>query len=163
MIRTRTRVVWDQAKVLAIVGGMPAAAHAEATLAAAAAAAGGIGGSGSGELARDVAIPKPAPGGSTSGRLLLRGAGGRFAGGAGHGRLASAIGSSLPYAHIEHAGGWIIAHNEDAYGRRLLYIRPGNITATAERVYHQGKRYLDLAPATYLAVMPRALRRHFPR
>jgi hypothetical protein len=139
MLGVRTRIIWDHAKVAAIVSAMPAAAHQVSAAAAAEAAAARIGGSGSGALAADVRQPKPL------------------------GRYRSLIGSSLPYARIEHFGGVIEARNEDAYGRRLLYIRPGDIVATAPSVVHQGKRYLDVATTVYVQTMPAGLRRFFPR
>jgi hypothetical protein len=146
----KTRVVMDHAKIAAIVQGMPLRAHSAAATASAEAAASAIGGSGTGALAADVR--------ASAGGSQLRSAGGRFASGFG-----SSIGSSLPYARIEHTGGWIVARNPDAYGRRLLYIRPGEITATAERVYHQGKGYLNKATETYVGVMPGLLKANFPR
>ena len=139
MFGVRTRIVWDQAKVYAIVRAWPAKAHAEASVAAANASASAIGGQGSGALAADVRKVRPL------------------------GATRSAIGSTLPYAAIEHFGGTITARNTDAYGRRLLYIRPGEILATKESVEHRGKRYLDVATAVYLSAMPSGLRRWFPR
>jgi hypothetical protein len=139
MFGVRTRVVWDRPKVYAIVETMPSRGHAVAAQAAAEAAAARIGGQGTGALAADVRRVKPM------------------------GRLSARIGSNLPYAAIEHFGGTIHAKNFDAYGRQLLYIRPGEIVATAPSVFHTGKRYLDVVPAVYIATMPRGLARFFPR
>jgi hypothetical protein len=140
-------VQWDHRKVFVITETAPAAAHAVASQAAANAAADAIGGQGTGNLARDV--------------RNVKGAGALFRGTA----LAtrSMVGSSLPYARIQHFGGTIQARNVDAYGRVLLYIRPDDIQATKASVTIPGKRYLDAAPPVYMASLPAAYRARFPR
>jgi len=155
----QARVYWDYAKVRYIVEGLPARAHAAASRTAAVAAAGAIHSRGSGALARDVAVPKGAG-------ALMRGTDLAY---------RSWIGSNLPYARIEHFGGWIVAKNPDVYGRYLLYIRPsaeratwpigstGEIEATTERVFHNGKGYLELAKQVYLADFPAVYAAGFPR
>lgn len=134
---TRVRTVWDEAKVFAIVNTIPAQAHTAAAVVAAEAAAARVGHSG--PLAADLRIPKP------------------------QGQFRSVIGSSLPYARIEHYGGPIKARNTDNYGRQLLYIRPGDIKATVSEVFHKAKRWGDPAIEVYVALMPQEFRRMFPR
>lgn len=101
-----------------------------------------------GALARDVARAKPV------------------------GPMHSIVGSSLPYARIEHFGGVIEAKNVDARGRRLLYIRgkrtarsdfAGPIVATKPAVVHRGKLYLNGALASYPRLFIAALRRTLPQ
>ena len=137
----RVTTYWDHAKVNLICYFAPSAAHVEATLLAAEAAAAGIGGQGSGALAADVRTPK--------------------SGAAGPG-LSARIGSDLPYAAIEHFGGMITAKNPDAYGRLLLYIRPGNIVAAVPSVQHRGKGYLNAALEVYPPTMIAGYAARFP-
>lgn len=88
------------------------------------------------------------------------------------GPLHSIVGSSLPYAVIEHFGGTIEAKRLDARGRRLLYIRGkrtarsdfrGAITATKPAVVHKGKRYLNGALESYPRLFIFALRQQLPQ
>jgi hypothetical protein len=145
----RVRVVMDHAKIAAIVEGMPRAAHMEAAQMAGNAAAARVGTGRTGALSADLR--------NVGGASQLRGAGGRFASGFG-----STIGSGLPYARIEHFGGVISARNPDAYGRYLLYIRPGEIVAAVSSVPHAGKRWGDVAGAVYLSAMMPLLKANFP-
>lgn len=134
---TRVRTVWDHAKVFAITTTTPALAHTAAATVAAQAAANAIGKDG--DLANDLRMPKP------------------------QGPTRSVIGSSLPYARIEHFGGPIKARTPDAYGRLLLYIRPGEITAAVPEVQHKAKRWGDPPVEVYVALMPQEFARNFPR
>jgi hypothetical protein len=149
MFVPRVRVVMDHAKIAAIVEGMPRAAHMEAAQLAGNAAAARVGVGRTGALSRDLR--------NVDGSNQLRDAGGRFASG-----FRSVIGSGLPYARIEHAGGVIEAKNPDAYGRTLLYIRPGDIVAAVPSVFHEGKRWGDVASAVYLSAMMPLLKANFP-
>lgn len=152
----RARVVWNTQKVWAIVQGAPALAHQQAAKAAAEAAAAAIKSKASGALANDVRQPKPT------------------------GPNSSWVGSTLPYARIQHFGGTIHAHDKPMvihspyrYGagaRSLLtgesvggQFAPQEIVGYAWAVTLPAKRYLDAAPAVYVATLPARYRALFPR
>jgi len=122
------RVVWNQSVATRLTVTQPALAGAYAAKSAALLAARAIRSKESGALARDVGNVQQV------------------------GMLHWRVGSSLPYARIEHFGGVI-------QGNPTLYIsgRKGLITATASSVQHKGKGYLSVAlkafPALFLARM----------
>lgn len=143
-----SNVQWFEANVARFTTIGPIKAHQIAAQQAAGVSARMVQSKRSGSLARDVSRAKPV------------------------GPLRSLVGSSLPYAAIEHFGGTITAKNPDAYGRQLLYIRGtrgssrsdvgGAITATKRQVVHKGKHYLDGALNAYPALMIAALAQEVP-
>jgi hypothetical protein len=117
------RTQWYTARADHLTKVAPAQAGAMAAQGAARAAAEGIGGQGEGTLAREVSIARRT------------------------GPLSWLVGSSLPYAAIEHYGGTI-------QGNPTLYIsaRKNHITATASSVYHVGKGYFNAGLAAFPAL-----------
>lgn len=79
------------------------------------------------------------------------------------------MGSELPYAGIENSGGEIrarkakrmiiVAGRSKSRGGRARGTTGGEIVATAERVYHRGKFFLNACARAYPPAFMTALRR----
>lgn len=156
------RVQWDYGKVILISETLPRAAHQIGMLAAGEAAASAVNAkSGRGFLEADLRTPEEVT------------------------TLSGAVGSSLPYAHIQHEGGTIVskgdwpmlihgisgAEGEAIYGVRYPAGTPGGIggqfatedvVAAAYSVEIPAKRYLDAAAPAYEGAVVAAMAEGFP-
>lgn len=159
-----TRIEWDEGKIAFITEAMPEEAHLAGVMAAAQAAAEAIDPQypGTGHLAADVRTPQFVS------------------------ALSATVGSSLPYARIQHEGGTIRARSggrllihgidtgDGGYqkGRRYAAGTAGGIggqfatqdvVASADEVTIPAKRYLDAAPPVYEVVVTERMKELFPR